>query len=298
MLHKRKALSVERRRVRAGWIFLAPWLLGLLNLFIIPFIYSVVYSLSNVYIDADSVGLQIKLIGFSNYNYLFFRDSSFIMTVWDSVANLLYSVPVIFIFSIFIALLLNQQFKGRGFVRSMFFLPVIIASGVVMKIIQKDVFVQSSMSDTASVFQTDAIVEILERTGLPDKIITVITGVTGDVFDLSWKSGIQILLFISALQSISPSYYEAAAIEGANAWESFWKITFPILSPTSLLVIIYSIIDSFTDASNEVMINMLERFNNFYYGLASASSIIYLAAIMLIIGIVLIIGSKSIFHNS
>ncbi len=298
MLHKRKALSVERRRVRAGWIFLAPWLLGLLNLFIIPFIYSVVYSLSNVYIDADSVGLKIKLIGFSNYNYLFFRDSSFIMTVWDSVANLLYSVPVIFIFSIFIALLLNQQFKGRGFVRSMFFLPVIIASGVVMKIIQKDVFVQSSMSDTASVFQTDAIVEILERTGLPDKIITVITGVTGDVFDLSWKSGIQILLFISALQSISPSYYEAAAIEGANAWESFWKITFPILSPTSLLVIIYSIIDSFTDASNEVMINMLERFNNFYYGLASASSIIYLAAIMLIIGIVLIIGSKSIFHNS
>lgn len=298
MLHKRKALSVERRRVRAGWIFLAPWLLGLLNLFIIPFIYSVVYSLSNVYIEADSVGLQIKLIGFSNYNYLFFRDSSFIMTVWDSVANLLYSVPVIFIFSIFIALLLNQQFKGRGFVRSMFFLPVIIASGVVMKIIQKDVFVQSSMSDTASVFQTDAIVEILERTGLPDKIITVITGVTGDVFDLSWKSGIQILLFISALQSISPSYYEAAAIEGANAWESFWKITFPILSPTSLLVIIYSIIDSFTDASNEVMINMLERFNNFYYGLASASSIIYLAAIMLIIGIVLIIGSKSIFHNS
>lgn len=298
MLHKRKALSVERRRVRAGWIFLAPWLLGLLNLFIIPFIYSVVYSLSNVYIEADSVGLQIKLIGFSNYNYLIFRDSSFIMTVWDSVANLLYSVPVIFIFSIFIALLLNQQFKGRGFVRSMFFLPVIIASGVVMKIIQKDVFVQSSMSDTASVFQTDAIVEILERTGLPDKIITVITGVTGDVFDLSWKSGIQILLFISALQSISPSYYEAAAIEGANAWESFWKITFPILSPTSLLVIIYSIIDSFTDASNEVMINMLERFNNFYYGLASASSIIYLAAIMLIIGIVLIIGSKSIFHNS
>lgn len=298
MLHKRKTLSVEKRRVRAGWIFLAPWLIGLLNLFVIPFIYSVIYSLSNVYIDADSVGLQIKLIGFSNYNYLFFRDSAFIMTVWDSVANLLYSVPVIFIFSIFIALLLNQDFRGRGFVRSMFFLPVIIASGVVMKIIQKDVFVQSSMSDTSSVFQTEAIVEILERTGLPDKIITVITGVTGDVFDLSWKSGIQILLFISALQSISPSYYEAAAIEGANAWESFWKITFPILSPTSLLVIIYTIIDSFTDASNEVMINMLERFNNFYYGLASASSIIYLAAIMVIIGIVMIVGSKSIFHNS
>lgn len=298
MLHKKRTLSVEKRRVRAGWIFLAPWLLGLLNLFIIPFIYSIVYSLSNVYIDADAVGLQIELIGFSNYQYLFFRDSAFMMTVWDSVVDLLYSVPVIFVFSLFIALLLNQEFKGRGFVRSMFFLPVIIASGVVMKIIQKDVFVQSSMSDTSSVFQTGAIVEILERAGLPDKLVSMVTGVTGDVFDLSWKSGIQILLFISALQSISPSYYEAAAIEGANAWDSFWKITFPILSPTSMLVIIYTIIDSFTDASNEVMINMMERFNNFYYGLASASSIIYLAAIMGIIGLVMVIGSKSIFHNS
>lgn len=298
MRHKRKTLSVERRRVRAGWIFLAPWLLGLLNLFVIPFVYSIVYSFSNVYIDADAIGLQIQLIGFSNYQYLFFRDSAFMMTVWDSVVELLYSVPVIFIFSLFIALLLNQKFKGRGFVRSMFFLPVIIASGVVMKIIQKDVFVQSSIGDTASVFQTDAIVEILERTGLPDKLITMITGVTGNVFDLSWKSGIQILLFISALQSISPSYYEAAAIEGANAWDSFWKITFPILSPTSMLVIIYTIIDSFTDASNEVMMNMMERFNNFYYGLASASSIIYLIAIMIIIGLVMLIGSKSIFHNS
>lgn len=298
MLHKKRTLSVEKRRVRAGWIFLAPWLLGLLNLFIIPFIYSIVYSLSNVYIDADAVGLQIELIGFSNYQYLFFRDSTFMMTVWDSVADLLYSVPVIFVFSLFIALLLNQEFKGRGFVRSMFFLPVIIASGVVMKIIQKDVFVQSSMSDTSSVFQTGAIVEILERAGLPDKLVSMVTGVTGDVFDLSWKSGIQILLFISALQSISPSYYEAAAIEGANAWDSFWKITFPILSPTSMLVIIYTIIDSFTDASNEVMINMMERFNSFYYGLASASSIIYLAAIMVIIGLVMVIGSKSIFHNS
>ena len=204
-----KKLSVERARKRAAWVFLAPWLLGLLCFFIVPFIYSVIYSFSDVAISSEKIGLSITFKGLFNYNYLFLRDSQFLMTVWDSVAELLYSVPVIFVFSIFIALLLNQKFKGRGLVRSVFFLPVIIASGVVMKIIQQDVFVQTNMSGSTSTFQTDAISEILLRAGIPEKVSDIITGVTSGVFDLSWKSGIQILLFISALQSISPSYYEA-----------------------------------------------------------------------------------------
>lgn len=293
-----KKLSVEKARKRAAWVFLAPWLLGLLCFFIVPFIYSVIYSFSDVAISSEKIGLSITFKGLFNYNYLFLRDSQFLMTVWDSVAELLYSVPVIFVFSIFIALLLNQKFKGRGLVRSVFFLPVIIASGVVMKIIQQDVFVQTNMSGSTSTFQTDAISEILLRAGIPEKVSDIITGVTSGVFDLSWKSGIQILLFISALQSISPSYYEAASIEGANGWESFWKITFPLLSPTSMLVIIYSIIDSFTDVSNKVMESMMERFEHFYYGLASASAVIYMLAILLVVGLVMLIFRKNVFHNS
>lgn len=298
MITPKKRLSVERARKRAAWIFLLPWLVGLACFFFVPFLYSVIYSFSDVSISTESTGLAIDFKGFFNYDYLFFRDSQFIVTVGDSISNLLYTVPVIFVFSIFIALLLNQKFKGRGLVRSVFFLPVIIASGVVMKIIQQDVFVQNNMSGSSATFQTDAITEILLRAGIPETVSDIITGVTGGVFDLSWKSGIQILLFISALQSISPAYYEAASIEGANAWESFWKITFPLLSPTSMLVIIYSIIDSFTDVSNEVMISMMERFNNFYYGIASAQAIIYLLAILLVIGAVMLIFRKNIFHNS
>lgn len=291
-------LSVEKARKRAAWVFLAPWLLGLVYFFIVPFVYSVIYSFSDVAISSEKIGLSITFKGIFNYNYLFFRDSQFIMTVWDSVAELLYSVPVIFVFSIFIALLLNQEFKGRGLVRSVFFLPVIIAAGVVMKIIQQDVFVQTSMSGSTATFQTDAISEILLRAGVPEKVSNIITGVTSGVFDLSWKSGIQILLFISALQSISPSYYEAASIEGANGWESFWKITFPLLSPTSMLVTIYSIIDSFTNVSNKVMESMMERFDHFYYGLASASAVIYMLAILLVVGLIMLIFRKNVFHNS
>lgn len=291
-------LSVEKARKRAAWVFLAPWLLGLVYFFIVPFVYSVIYSFSDVAISSEKIGLSITFKGIFNYNYLFFRDSQFIMTVWDSVAELLYSVPVIFVFSIFIALLLNQEFKGRGLVRSVFFLPVIIAAGVVMKIIQQDVFVQTSMSGSTATFQTDAISEILLRAGVPEKVSNIITGVTSGVFDLSWKSGIQILLFISALQSISPSYYEAASIEGANGWESFWKITFPLLSPTSMLVIVYSIIDSFTDVSNKVMESMMERFEHFYYGLASASAVVYMLAILLVVGLIMLIFRKNVFHNS
>lgn len=295
---KKRELSVEKARKRAAWVFLAPWLVGLVCFFVVPLAYSVIYSFSDVSISSEKIGLAISFKGIYNYNYLFTRDAQFLMTVWDSIVELLYSVPVIFVFSIFIGMLLNQKFKGRGIVRSVFFLPVIIASGVVMKIIEQDVFVQTSMGEQSSTFQTDAISEILLRAGIPQKLSDIITGVTGGVFDLSWKSGIQILLFISALQSISPSYYEAASIEGANAWESFWKITFPLLSPTSMLVIIYSIVDSFTDVSNKVMDSMLERFNNFYYGIASASAVIYMIAIMLVIGIVLLIFRKNIFHNS
>lgn len=297
MAIKRKN-SVERARKKAAWVFLLPWLLGLVCFFAVPIIYSVIYSLSDVAISTEKIGLTISFKGIFNYNYLFFRDAEFMVTVGDSIAELLYTVPVIFIFSIFVALLLNQKFKGRGLVRSVFFLPVIIASGVVMKIINGDVFVQNNMSGSSATFQTDAISEILLRAGIPQNISKIVTQVTGGVFDLSWKSGIQILLFISALQSISPSYYEAASVEGANAWESFWKITFPLISPTSLLVIIYSIIDSFTDVSNGVMKSMMERFNHFYYGIASASAIIYTLAILIIIGIVMFIFRKSIFHNS
>lgn len=294
---KRKPLSVERRQARAGWIFALPWLIGLVYFFIVPFIQSVWYSFNDVKIATDQQGLAYTFAGLSNYKYMLLKESTFNQSIVSTLTDLLYTVPVVLVFSMFIALLLNQKFKGRMFMRGIFFLPVIIASGVVIKIIRTDVFAQNTLSDATSIFQTGAIEEAMTRIGLPEEIVGIITGVTSGIFDLSWASGIQILLFISALQGIPTSYYEAASIEGANAWECFWKITFPVLSPTSFLVTIYTIIDSFVDVSNPVMQKILERFDSLYYGMASASAVIYFLVIMLVIGLIALIFSKRLFHN-
>ena len=294
---KRKPLSVERRQARAGWIFALPWLIGLVYFFIVPFVQSVWYSFNDVKIATDQQGLAYTFAGLENYKYMLLKESNFNQSIVSTLTDLLYTVPVVLVFSMFIALLLNQKFKGRMFMRGIFFLPVIIASGVVIKIIRTDVFAQNTLTDSTSIFQTGAIEVAMTRIGLPEEIVGIITGVTSGIFDLSWASGIQILLFISALQGIPTSYYEAASIEGANAWECFWKITFPVLSPTSFLVTIYTIIDSFVDVSNPVMQKILERFDSLYYGMASASAVIYFLVIMLVIGLIALIFSKRLFHN-
>lgn len=294
---KRRTLSVEKRQTRAGWLFALPWLIGLVYFFIIPFAESVWYSFNDVKISEQG-GLTYDFLGLYNFKYMLFTEATFNQSLVSAITDLLYTVPVVLIFSVFIAILLNQKFKGRMLMRGLFFLPVIIASGVVIEIIQGDVFSNNNAQDVQTIFQTGAIEAAMSRVGLPPKIVEIITGVTSGIFDLSWKSGIQILLFISALQGIPVSYYEAASIEGANAWESFWKITFPVLSPTLFLAAIYTIIDSFVDVSNPVMKRILERFDALYYGMASASAVIYFIIIMLVVGLVALIFSKHLFHNS
>ena len=293
-LHKK--VSLETRTKRKAWIFLAPWLLGLIYFFLIPFVKSALYSLCTVKIG--DTGLEFLFVGINNYIYMLTEDASFFRSIVEAVQDLVVSVPIILIFSLFVALILNQKFRGRLFARSIFFLPVIVASGMIIVIIQQDIFAQSGMKADTSIFQTGAISEILYRMGFGDNLITQFTTATAQVFDLTWKSGVQILLFLSALQSIPPSYYEAASVEGANAWESFWKITFPVLSPSCLLVTTYTIIDSFTDFSNPVMTQIISKFDELKYGFASASAIFYFAVIIVILGILASVMFKRVFFNN
>lgn len=285
MNRKRRPLSYEREKRYIGWLYVLPWLIGLVYFFLIPLGFSLVNSFSNLSIEPGK--MSFEFVGLEHYKTALFVDSNTLPSLFGSIGNLLYQVPILLIFSMFVAVILNQKFPGRLFLRGVFFLPLITTSSVVMQIISGDSMAQSMMSGTAdsALFQVTSIRDWMMNSTLPYEVTNFIFDFINSIFDLVWKSGIQILLLLAGLQTISGTLYEAASIEGATAWESFWKITIPMLSPILLLVTVYSIIDSFTDmSSNMVMSKITALANNFNYGVSSALSWLY----FLLVGVVLL----------
>jgi len=256
---KRKAAAaLSIRQARAGYWFIAPWIIGVIFLFLVPVITSLVYSFSEVTLSVgENAKLQVEFAGIDNYRYIFKSDEKFIPALLDSLKDMAYQVPIIAFFSMFIAQILNQKFVGRTFARVMFFLPVIIASGVILeKLSSSGLSTQVNLGQQQTVFtfqEESIILKVLNQSGLNPKIIDYLKSLVGNIFDITWKSGIQILLYLSALQGIPKSYYEVSSMEGATAWEEYWKITFPLLSPMTLVCVVYTIIDSFTYYQNQVM---------------------------------------------
>ena len=231
-------------------------------------------------------GLEWTPVGFDNYIRLFVQDEEALPNLVSSLGSMAMSLPVIVVFSLMIAMVLNRDFRGRTVVRVIFFLPVIIASSVALGLLQgdsvSDMYLSGSMGGMS--VQSTQLTNLLMNMGMNENIVATISGFTSDIFSLAWKSGIQILLFLAGLQTIPPQTYEAAKIEGATAWQSFWKITVPQLTPITLLILVYTMIDSFTDYANPYIVLLLETIRNINIGYASALAWVYFAVISIVLG--------------
>lgn len=281
--------SLYSKQALTGHAFCIPFYIGIALFFILPLCQSVIYIFSNVVPDVGT--MKIEFIGIENLHYIFRVDTNFVNNLFSSILNLLYQVPFILIASLFLAVIVNQRFHGRTFVRAVLFLPVIVASGVVMDLIHSDALSSVMLEgDTqTTIFNSTVLENFLEEIGLSENIIKYFTSITNNIFDLLWKTGIQTLMFLAGLQGVPSSLYEASAVEGATGWENFWLITFPMLIPIILVNTVYTIVDSFTDLSNSVMKQILGCMGNIEYGKAAAMGWVYTILIIFILIIIFVV---------
>lgn len=297
---KRRLMTYGRRRQLYGWGFISMWFAGTVMFFLIPLVNSLWYSFNTVTIEPGRI--KTEWVGTGKFVHAM-EDPNFTDALGSTIAETLWKTPLILIFSMFIAVVLNQNFRGRSLARAVFFLPVIIVTGPVFKIISGDMDATGSRSaeQFSTMMSTDLVDELMQFLGIyniSDKMSTVIGAVADNIFGIVWSSGIQILLFLAALQNIPPSAREAAMLDGATAWEYFWKITIPYLGPFILANFIFTVIDSFTSPMNKVMERILSMKSEVLYGEASAMAWIYFVIILVMIGIVYRIIRKFIYYEN
>ncbi|MFA6735480.1 MAG: sugar ABC transporter permease [Saccharofermentanales bacterium] len=293
----KRTLSYERKKSLYGYGFIFPWIIGFILFFLRPLISIVSFSVSKInYLD---IGYDLEYIGIAQYLRAFLEDPDTLRMMTQSFSDMIIDTPVIIIVSLCVAVILNKKFIGRTVARTIFFVPVIVASGIVISILKGDIMSSTMLAGQKSsvLLQVSGLRGIMMEMGLPDQVIKIITDTSNGIFDLLWKSGIQILLFLAALQTISPSLYEASAIEGATEWDNFWKIMIPMVSPMILIALVYSIVDSFTDYNNLFMRKITGLTTNLSIEYSSALSLIYFVFVMIFVVVVYKIVSRFVFYS-
>lgn len=291
-----KKMPYERKKKWVGFLFISPWLLGFIYFFLIPFIYSFVYSVCDVKIGEH--GIIYKFVGLFNYQNTLTTDVAFKLRLTYSLSQMAYQIPLTLVFSIFLAIILNSKFKGRMIVRGIFFLPVIIASGIIINILNSGGVSGGMSSDkTSALFQGIQFGEMLLNFGTPPNIVDILMRVINNIFELVWKSGVQTILLLSGLQAVPETVYEAADIEGATAWEIFWKITIPMISPMIILCAFYTIVDVSTDYSNITVLYIREVARKMQLSYGATMSNIWFVIIIAIIGLLFLLVGKKVYYQ-
>lgn len=266
----KKLRGIEQLKNRYGHMFTLPWLIGIVIFFIIPLVQSVWYSFSKISVVEN--GIETKFIGLDNYKQILQADPNYTKWLSSGITSFFYTLPLIILVSMVLAMLLNQKFVGRLFFRALYFLPVIIASGVVMSLV-----FQTTSSDmgsmgvsdtyTSNMFSVNDIIGWLQVNG---KVAEYVILVINKIFDLVWQSGIQTVLFLAGLQSIPSTLYEASKVEGATKWEEFWFITFPMLSQVTLLVAVFTMVEIMTNTRSTIISNIYKMMSSGVYDETSA----------------------------
>ena len=304
--HKRIG-NLMAKKNKAGYLFIDHFLFGMLFIFIPALVDSFKYSLEFATIKFNYV--QQEFVGFSNYVDAVTTDTEFLPMLYQAIQGTLVDLIVILFFSFFIANVLNQKFFGRGAIRTIFFLPVLVATGIIAGADVNNMATSffSSASNTSESIATAFsgnfssffdLKALLESANLNSNITDVIVYAVENTYSVVNSSGVQILIFISALQAIPSSLFEASKVEGATKWEEFWKITFPMLTPMILVNIVYTIIDSFTNPKYEVLQYILDNSftNSKGIGYACAMSWMFFLIILICLGIICGVLSKRIHY--
>lgn len=283
---------ITKRKLRDwmyGYIFIAPWIVGVILFFVMSMADSLNYSVHKIVMDN---GVQMTALEhwYDNYASVFSLETNLPTTLGSFAISLVLQVPIIIAFSLIIAMLLNDKIRCRGLFRMIFFLPVIIATGPVMNMLT------AQGAATVPMMSDGSLLKLLS--GLPQFLLDPITELFNSLILILWNSGIQILIFLSGLQKVSTTMYEAAKIDGANGWETFWKITLPTVKPIILLNAIYTVVSLATGGTNEIIELIYAATyttpwtKGYSYGMAF--SWIYTAIIgVILVGVFLLLKEKS-----
>lgn len=299
MKKKNKLAGLQKRKAVSGYLFISPFLIGFLVFMLKPLAQSLYMSFCTV--ELGAANFQYIFKKFSNYTYSFTIDPEFNRLLVEEISRMMvYSIAII-VFSFFVALILNQKFKGRALVRAIFFLPVILSSGVILGL-ESDNQLMAALADTieastSNISITVALENILRTAGVGTRAFEKVFEIIDNIYDVAIASGIQIIIFLSGLQTIPGSMYEAADIEGCTRWESLWKITFPMISSLFLVNWIYTVIDFCMRSDNEVIEKIQKVLvQQMEYGVASAMSWIYFVIVIAFIGVTSLIISRGVYY--
>ena len=303
MKKKKKLAGLEKRKSISGYIFILPFIIGFLAFMVKPFIDSLLMSFQNVELSSEGYTRTVAdMGGFYNYNYAFKVDTQFNRLLTEELVRMIIYTIAIIVFSFFISIILNQNFHGRGLVRAVFFLPVILSSGVILGLEDNNQYM-SVMKDTVEattqgVSVSAAVESILKTMDVGGAVFDKVFEVIDNIYDVAISSGMQIIIFLSGLQTISSSMYEAASIDGCTKWESLWKITFPMISSLFLVNWVYTVVDFCMRSDNQVIQRIqFTMVTNLLYGPASAMAWIYFLVVVAFVGITSLIISKVVYYN-